>query len=36
MQHSAERLYELFTSTGGPALVGPAAHLAKGTFWLSE
>ena len=33
MQQSAERLYDLFAGLGGPALVGPAAHLSPGTFW---
>ncbi|GAC1337204.1 MAG: ABC transporter substrate-binding protein [Acetobacteraceae bacterium] len=36
MQRSAERLYDLFADVGGPALVGPAGHLSKGTFWPPE
>jgi len=36
MQRSAERLYDLFAAIGGPALVGPATHLAPGTFWRPE
>ncbi len=27
------RLYDILAAIGGPALVGPAAHLAPGTFW---
>lgn len=28
------RLYDVLASIGGPELVGPATHLAPGTFWL--
>lgn len=31
---AAARLYDLFASVGGAALVGPAPHLSAGTFWL--
>jgi len=27
------RLYDILAAIGGPALVGPAVHLAPGTFW---
>lgn len=36
MQRVAERLYDLFAVLGGPALVGPATHLAPGTFWQPD
>ena len=29
------QLYDLLAAIGGPALVGPAAHLAPGTFWAA-
>ncbi len=29
------QLYDLLAGIGGPALVGPAAHLAPGTFWAA-
>ena len=29
------RLYDVLAEVGGPALVGPAAHLAPGTLWAS-
>lgn len=29
------RLYDVLAAVGGPALVGPAAHLAPGTLWTS-
>ena len=29
------QLYDLLAVIGGPALVGPAAHLAPGTFWTA-
>lgn len=29
------RLYDVLAAVGGPALVGPAAHLAPGTLWAS-
>jgi NitT/TauT family transport system substrate-binding protein len=32
----AARLYDILAATGGPALVGPAPHLAAGTFWQSD
>ena len=30
------RLYDVLAEVGGPALVGPAAHLAPGTLWASN
>jgi len=31
--HAAAHLFELFAAVGGADLVGPAKHLAAGTFW---
>ncbi len=30
---AAARLYDVLAEVGGPALVGPAAHLSPGTLW---
>lgn len=30
------RLYDILAGIGGPALVGPAVHLAPGTFWATS
>ena len=35
-QAAAERLYDMLAEAGGSDLVGPATHLAKGTFWAAE
>lgn len=35
-QRGAAKLYDLLASIGGPDLVGPAPHLAPGTFWRSS
>jgi NitT/TauT family transport system substrate-binding protein len=32
---AASRLYDLLATIGGPDLVGPAAHLTPGTFWMA-
>ena len=32
---AAARLYDLLAAIGGEALVGPAAHLTPGTFWMA-
>jgi len=29
------QLYDMLAAIGGPALVGPATHLAPGTFWAA-